>query len=62
MPGSHLNDPSHWLARAIEARTLAGQMADPVSKMLMLNVAADYEKLANRAEERAKRRMDRRAA
>jgi hypothetical protein len=37
-------------------------MADPVSKMLMLNVAADYEKLANRAEERAKRRMDRRAA
>jgi hypothetical protein len=54
MPGSHLNDPSHWRARAIEARALAEHMGDSISKEMMLKVAAEYEQLANRAVERAK--------
>jgi hypothetical protein len=62
MPWSHLNDPSHWRARAIEARTMADHITDPASRGLMLNVAAEYEELAKRAEERAKRsQLDRSA-
>jgi hypothetical protein len=52
MGWAHLNDPSHWRARAIEAHTMAGHISDPASKQLMLNVAAEYEELAKRAEER----------
>jgi hypothetical protein len=52
MSWSHLNDPSHWRARAIEARTMAEHITDPASKQLMINVAAEYEELARRAEER----------
>jgi hypothetical protein len=54
MPWSHLNDPSHWRARAIEARTIAEHLSDPISKETMLRVAAEYEELARRAEERVK--------
>jgi hypothetical protein len=50
----HLNDPVHWRVRAIEARTVAENITDPVSKELMLKVAAEYEHLAKRAEERLK--------
>ena len=32
---------------------MAESMTDPEAKQLMLNVAADYERLAERAEERA---------
>jgi hypothetical protein len=52
MPWSHLNDPTHWLSRAIEARAVAEHITDPVSKQMMLNVAAEYDQLAKRAEER----------
>jgi len=52
MPSSHINDPKHWRTRAEEARTVAEQMTDPISKQMMLSVAADYERLAIRAEER----------
>jgi hypothetical protein len=52
MHGSHFNDPGHWRVRAQEARALAEQMTDPVSRTMMLGVAADYERLAARAEER----------
>jgi hypothetical protein len=37
---SHINDPKHWRHRAEEARAMA-------------DVAADYEKLAKRAEDRS---------
>jgi hypothetical protein len=40
MPWRHLDDPAHWRARAIEARTVAEHIADSLSKQMMLNVAA----------------------
>jgi hypothetical protein len=50
---SHINDPKHWRYRAEEALAMAESLTDPEAKQLMLNVAADYEKLAKRAEERS---------
>jgi hypothetical protein len=50
---SFINDPEHWHNRAAEARTLANQMNDEPSKQMMLRIAADYERLAERAELRA---------
>jgi len=52
MSWSHLDDPKHWRARAIEARAVAEHMSDPISKEMMLRIAADYERLAKRTEER----------
>jgi hypothetical protein len=52
MPFSHLNDPEHWRERAKKARALAEDMADSVSKEKMLDLAANYEHLAKRAEDR----------
>ena len=52
MPSSQLNDPEHWRDRSKEARAMAENMADPVSKQKMLDVAANYEYLAKRAEDR----------
>jgi hypothetical protein len=50
----NLNDPAHWRDRAAEMRALAGEMKDGQSRSIMLNLASDYDKLADRAEERAK--------
>jgi hypothetical protein len=48
---SHLlDDHTHWRARAEEARRLAAEMTDVVSRTMMLNVAEDYDNVANRAE------------
>jgi hypothetical protein len=47
-----LNDPRHWRDRAEQARTMAAQMSDVDAVAAMLCVAADYELLAKRAEER----------
>jgi hypothetical protein len=52
MPSSYLNDPDHWRDRAKEARAMAEDMTDPVSKQKMLDVASNYEHLAKRAEGR----------
>lgn len=54
MPASFINDPAHWRQRAGEARTIAEQMNDPQSKESMVRIAKDYERLAERAEQRAK--------
>lgn len=44
-------NPEYWRARAEEARTVAESLAHAECKRMMLQVADDYEKLANRAEE-----------
>jgi hypothetical protein len=51
-----IDDPVHWLARAEEARVIAEDMKDPESRRIMLGIADDYEKLAQRAQERLRRR------
>ena len=49
-----LRDPAHWRARAKEARDVADQIADPESRRRMITIAEEYERLAERAETRAK--------
>jgi hypothetical protein len=46
------DDPKHWRERAEKARYVADGMTDPVLKQMMLDVAAGYERLAKRAEDR----------
>ena len=53
MTTSFINDPEHWGQRAEEARALADQMNDEASKQAMLRIAADYDRLAERAALRA---------
>jgi len=50
-----VDDPAHWRDRAVEARALADQMSDELSRNTMLKIADDYERLAERAEERRRR-------
>jgi hypothetical protein len=54
-PASAFNDPEHLRQRSEEARRMADLMSDIPSKEAMLRIAEDYERLAKRAEERAKR-------
>jgi len=51
---ARLNDPDYWKARAKEARCCAEQMTTELARQQMLQVALDYDKLAERAEERRK--------
>lgn len=51
---SGLNDAKHWRDRATEMRALADEMSSPRAATLMNDLAKDYDKLADRAEERAK--------
>ena len=54
LPSSPINDPLHWRRRADELRALALGMKNEEAKEQMLRTADDYERLAKRAEERAK--------
>jgi hypothetical protein len=54
VPASLINDAEHWRKRADEARGLANDMKDEISKQMMLQVADDYEHRAKRAQQRAK--------
>jgi hypothetical protein len=49
VPASLINDPEHWRKRADEARSLASDMKDEISKQMMLQVADEYEHRAKRA-------------
>ena len=48
-----LNDSKHWRERAAEMRVLSDGMNDQEAQRLMLKLANDYDKLADRAEDRA---------
>jgi len=50
-----LNDVKHWRDRAAEMRVLSLEMKDFEARTMMLKLANDYEKLADRAEDRAAR-------
>src|SRR5499427_8793592 len=52
VPASLINDPEHWRKRADEARSLANDMKDEISKQMMLQIATDYGHLARRARAR----------
>ena len=54
LPSSFINDPEHWRQRAAELRALAEQVSDLRSKQIMLGIANEYDRLAERAEKRAK--------
>jgi hypothetical protein len=49
-----LVDPALWRKRAVEARAIADGMNNLEAKQKMLAVAASYERLAERADERVR--------
>ena len=55
MPSSrNTNDPQHWRDRAAHMRALALTMKDTEVATLMDDLAADYDKLADRAAAQSK--------
>jgi hypothetical protein len=48
------NDSKHWRDRAAEMRALADTMKSADTAGIMLRLANDYDKLADRAEARSK--------
>lgn len=57
MTYQNLNDSKHWHDRAAEMRALSDEMGDARAKVLLIDLANDYDKLAARAEERVKMPM-----
>ena len=49
-----INDAKHWRDRAAEMRVLSADMKDFEARTLMLKLANDYDKLADRAENRVR--------
>jgi len=52
-----INDARHWRDRAAEMRVLSDEFKDPEAQRMMLTLASDYDKIADRAEDRAARDM-----
>jgi hypothetical protein len=48
------DDPAHWQKRADEIRKLAESLPDPQAREAFLKLAAEYDKLAQRAANRQK--------
>jgi hypothetical protein len=53
-PFKVLNDSKHWRDRAAEMRVLFVEMKDTQAQRKMLKLANDYDKFADRAEDRAR--------
>ena len=53
-----IHDPKHWYDRAAEMRALAESFEDAETRKLMLQLADDYDKLADRAALRRARKLD----
>jgi hypothetical protein len=52
-----INDSKYWRDRAAEMRVLSVEIKDLEAQRMMLKLANDYDKLADRAEDRAARDM-----
>jgi hypothetical protein len=52
---SHLDDPEYWRDRAEQVRALVDEVSNQKTKDEILRIVADYDLLAFRAQERAKR-------
>jgi O-methyltransferase involved in polyketide biosynthesis len=52
-----LDDAEHWWSRAEETRTIAELINDPEAKRIMFDIAAGYDRLAERAAEREASRI-----
>ena len=50
-------DAKHWRDRAAAMRVLSDEMKDFEARTLMLKLANDYDKIADRAEDRVARDM-----
>ena len=46
-----LHDPDHWRKRAAQTRAEADRFAQLQSKMRLLKIAEEYDRLAERAEQ-----------
>jgi hypothetical protein len=46
------HDPAHWHDRAEDARRVAAEILDPISRRKMLEIAESYDSLARRVAER----------
>ena len=52
-----INDAKHWRDRAAAMRVPSDEIKDPEAQRMMLKLANDYDKIADRAEDRAARDM-----
>jgi hypothetical protein len=57
MPPRALNDAKHWRDRAAGLRALADSYLDKKAAAILLRRADDYDRMAERAADRAKRKM-----
>jgi hypothetical protein len=49
---SYVDNPKHWRDRAEEARVQAEQMSTEDTRRMMLQIAVDYDHMAERAVQR----------